>query len=147
MLLKSGKQFTEDNDWKKLSDAFERVDGIKSIVKSKILTVYYPDKLVLINSENGVKEILKLIFHIPEEEIKEEFILNKAKLWELKENHPIMKNWSNFDYSYFVWYAWKNSLNPSKVPQKPINNNQFRQGFGLLELEEGEEGEEKNKML
>lgn len=121
MLLEGGKQFTEDNDWKTLSDVYERVDGIKSLVKSKILTVYYPEKIVLINSENGVNEILKSIFHIPEEELKAEFMLKKARLWKLKEDHPIMKNWSNFDYSYFVWYAWKNSLNPNNVPQKPIN--------------------------
>jgi MoxR-like ATPase len=132
MLLKGGKQFTEDNDWKKLSDVFKKVDGIKSAVKSIILTVYYPDKIVSINSENGGKEILKSIFHIPEEEIKDEFILKKAKLWELKENHPIMKNWSNFDYSYFVWYAWKNSLNPHNVPQKPINNNAIQTKFWVV---------------
>ena len=69
-LLKSGKQFTQDNDWKKLSDAFERVDEIKSIVKSKILAVYFPDSIVSINSHNGIKQILKLLFHIPDEEIQ-----------------------------------------------------------------------------
>ena len=106
-LIESGKQFTQDNDWKKLSDAFERVDEIKSIVKSKILSVYFPDAIVSINSHNGVKQILKSLFHIPDEEIQEEFMLNKKKLWEIKQNHPIMKNWSNFDYSDFVWYAWK----------------------------------------
>ena len=110
ILLECGKKFTKDNDWKILSDVFEKVDEIKSIVKSKILSVYFPDLIVSINSENGIKQILQFLFDIPDEEIKEEFMLNKKKLWELKENHPIMKNWSNFDYSYFVWYAWKKYL-------------------------------------
>lgn len=148
MLVKSGKQFTKDNDWKKLSDVFERVDGLKSLVKSKILTVYYPDKMALINSGNGIKEILKSIFRIPEQEIKEEFILKKAKLWELKENHPVMKNWSNFDYSYFVWYAWKNSLNPYNVPQKPANNNKIQTRFWVVRAGgEGGKGREEDDAL
>lgn len=132
VLLKSGKQFTEDNDWQKLSDVYEQLDGIKSIVKSKILSVYYPNRIALINTENGIKEILKSIFRIPQEEIKDGLILKKGQLWELKQSHPIMKNWSNFDYSYFVWYAWKNSLNTSEVPQKLIDSNANQTKFWVV---------------
>ena len=136
ILLQSGKQFTKDNDWKKLSDVFEKVDGIKRIVKSKILSVYFPDVIVSINSHNGIKQILKSLFHIPDEEIKEEFILNKKKLWELKENHPIMKNWSNFDYSDFVWYAWKkyfdSSNNLLSFEEESDNINQLKTGFWVV---------------
>ena len=106
-LVESGKQFTKDNDWKKMSDMFERVDEIKRTVKSKILALYFPDSLVSINSHYGVIQILKQLFLIPDKEITEEFILNKKKLLEVKEKHPIMRNWSNFDYSTFAWYATK----------------------------------------
>ncbi len=73
----------------------------------------------LINSQNGVREILISLFGLSEDNIKNEFILNKEKLWELKESHPIMKNWSNFNYSYFVWYAWKKHAN--KTNSLPID--------------------------
>ena len=148
-LLKSGEQFTQDNDWKKLSDAFERVEVIKSIVKSKILTVYFPDKIVLINSQNGVKQILKLLFNITEEEIQEEFILNKKKLWEIKQNHSIMKSWSNFDYSDFIWYAWKKYFDESNnllpFEGKLDNINQLKIGFWVVRA--GSNGEEEKYIL
>ena len=149
MLLKSGKQFTEDNDWKKLSDTFERVDVIKSVVKSKILSVYFPDSIVSINSENGITQILKLLFHIPDEEIKEEFMLKKQKLWELKQNHPIMRNWSNFDYSYFVWYAWKNYFDiPDKSTisgEQYVDANQLMRPFWVVRA--GGRGEQEKDAL
>jgi hypothetical protein len=107
VLIESGKQFTKDKDWKRLSNAFERIDEIKRTVKSKILAVYFPESIVSINTHYGTKHILKLLFGLPDEEITEEFMLNKKRLWELKENHPIMRNWSNFDYSTFAWYATK----------------------------------------
>ncbi|HLN34068.1 MAG TPA: hypothetical protein VK250_02170, partial [Nitrososphaeraceae archaeon] len=148
MLLRSGTQFTEEDDWKKLSDTFERVDTIKSVIKSKILSVYFPNSIVSINSENGIKQILKTLFQIPDEEIKEEFILKKQKLWELKQNHPIMRHWSNFDYSNFAWYAWKNSLNPSNKilsQQKPVYTNEFDTKFWVVRAGSG--GAEENDAL
>jgi hypothetical protein len=60
-------------------------------------------------------------------------MLNKKKLWELKENHPIMRNWSNFDYSTFAWYAWKNyfvsSNNLLSLEEKPDDVNQQKTGI------------------
>ena len=148
-LLKTGKQFTQDNDWKKLSYAFERVDEIKSIVKSKILAVYFPDAIVSINSHNGIKQILKSLFHIPDEEIQDEFMLNKEKLWEIKQNHPIMKNWSNFDYSTFVWRVWKkyfdSSNNLLSFEEKLDDINQLKTGYWVIRA--GSKGEEEQNIL
>jgi hypothetical protein len=148
-LLKSGERFTQDNDWKKLSNAFESVEDIKSIVKSKILSVYFPDIIVSINSHNGVKQILKLLFHIPDEEIEQEFMLNKEKLWKIKQSHSIMKNWSNFDYSYFIWYAWKkyfdSSNNLESFEDKLDNINQLKIGFWVVQGES--KGEKENDIL
>ena len=149
-LLMSGKQFTQDNDWKKLSDTFERIDEIKSIIKSKILSVYYPEKIVSINSHNGIKQILKLLFHIPEEEIQEEFMLNKKRLWEIKQNHPIMKNWSNFNYSTFIWRAWKNYFDNSNdllfSEDKVVENtDRIKTGFWIVRA--GETGHEEKDAL
>ena len=148
-LLKSGKEFTQDNDWKKMSNAFESVNEIMSLVKSKILTVYFPETIVSINSYNGVKQILTSIFHIPDNEIQQEFILNKKKLWEIKQNHPIMQNWSNFDYSTFVWRAWEeyfdNSKNFSTSEDKLDDNNQLKTGFWIVRA--GSKGEEEKDIL
>ena len=148
-LIESGKQFTKDNDWKKLSHTFERVDEIKRTVKSKILAVYFPDSIVSINSHNGVKQILKLLFRIPDEEISEEFMLNKKKLLELKENHPIMRNWSNFDYSNFAWYAWKNYFDSSNnllsLEEKSDDVNQQKTAFWVVRA--GRTGEEEKYIL
>ena len=113
-LIESGKQFTRHRNWKQLSDIFEKTDTLARHVKSQILNVYFPQSLSLINSHKTIKEILKVLFQLSDEQIKEEFLLNKKTLWGLKQNHAIMKKWSNFDYSYFVWYAWKNYSNRSK---------------------------------
>ena len=123
---------------------------LKSTVKSKLLSVYFPDSIVSIHSQNGVKQILKLLFHIPDEEIKEEFILNKKKLWQLKQNHPIMKNWSTFDYSTFVWRVWRKYFDISnKLPssdEEPSDEiNQLKTGFWVVRA--GSNGDEEKDIL
>ena len=87
-IIESGKKFTKDNDWKSLSDTFERIDELARPVKSKILSVYFPESTPSINSQSGVIDILRSLFGFSNENIEDEFILNKEKLWGLKENHP-----------------------------------------------------------
>jgi 5-methylcytosine-specific restriction protein B len=105
-LLQGGKQFSINKDWNKISEIFEKNYEIQSHVKSKILSVYYPDSFALIHSNERMKRILIDLFNVPEEESKNKLLMNQAKLLYIKQNHLIMKNWSNFDYSTFVWDAW-----------------------------------------
>ncbi len=147
-IIESGKKFTKDKDWKSLSDTFERIDELARPVKSKILSVYFPDSTPTINSQKGVKEILGSLFGFSDESIEDEFILNKEKLWGLKENHPIMKNWSIFSYSYFVWYAWKNhasKTNSLLAQEKSSGANQHEINFWVVRA--GGKGEEERIAL
>ena len=68
-------------------------------------------------------------------------MLNKEKLWGLKENHPIMKNWSNFNYSYFVWYAWKNHANKTNsLPIQEKSSDVNQREINLWVVRAGGEG-------
>ena len=91
---------------------------------------------------------MQSLFGLPRDKIKDEFILNKEILWELKENHPIMKNWSNFDYSYFVWYAWKNNANKPNIlsiKEESSDINQSKVNFWVVRA--GGKGEEEKIAL
>jgi hypothetical protein len=76
-------------------------------------------------------------------------MLNKEKLWEIKQNHPIMKNWSNFDYSTFVWHVWKeyfdSSNNLLSFEEKLDEVNQLKTGFWVVRA--GETGKEEKDVF
>jgi hypothetical protein len=59
------------------------------------------------HSNKDAQRILEFLFEVRPEEISKGLFLNQTKLLELKNNHPIMKKWSNSYYSLFIWRATK----------------------------------------
>lgn len=55
--------------------------------------------------QHNAEHILKSLFGLPKEQIDNGLFLKQAKLLELKNAHPLMKAWSNYDYSFFIWDA------------------------------------------
>jgi hypothetical protein len=78
---------------------------IQRHVRSKILAVYYPNQFLQMHSEKDAEHILKSLFGLQKEQIDNGLFLKQAKLLELKNAHPLMKGWSNYDYSFFIWDA------------------------------------------
>lgn len=102
-IIEESKKFTEHQDWNKFSKA---IDGHKFTIMrnvvSKIIAVYGPENWILINSNTAVDTVLDY-FKIPRHTIQNQKILKKYKLMEIKESHPLMKNWDACDYSHFLW--------------------------------------------
>ena len=104
-LLENGNQLENDKDWKKMDDIFESSEkNIRADVKSKILAVYFPKTFLNIHTLENMETILKY-FNVPCNDIRKNHILLQEKLLEIKNNHSIMKNWSNQDYGEFLWFA------------------------------------------
>lgn len=102
-LLLHAHQFENDLDWNAMDDFFVRSQkNIRTDVKSKILAVYFPQTFLDIHSLKHMVIILKY-FGISTNKIKDNHILLQEKILEIKDKHPVMRNWSIQDYSHFVW--------------------------------------------
>jgi hypothetical protein len=104
-ILQAGKQFAVNKDWEILAQVLEGEFAIRRHVRSKILSVYYPNEFLQMHSSEDAERILESLFGLPRVQIPNGLFLKQAKLLELKNAHPIMKNWSNMDYSFFIWQA------------------------------------------
>jgi hypothetical protein len=104
-ILHAGKQFVLNKDWTSLSQILEGRFEIKRHVRSRILAIYYPHEFLQIHNDIDAERILGSLFGLPTEEIPGGLFLKQAKLLELKNAHPVMKQWSNFDFSTFIWLA------------------------------------------
>lgn len=106
IILEAGKQFQKDEDWQKLSNIID--DGknfdIFRNLRSLILAVYFPNTFLAIHSEKYIDQILDF-FKVPKQRLRGLLTLKQAKILEIKNSHPIMKNWTTEDYSYFLWNA------------------------------------------
>ena len=102
-IITESKKFTKQQDWNQFSKA---IDGHKFTIMrnvvSKIIAVYGPENWILINSDKSIDIVLDY-FKIPRRAIQNKKILKKQKLMEIKEEHPLMKNWDACDYSHFLW--------------------------------------------
>ena len=58
------------------------------------------------HSNKDAEHIMESLFGLPKEQIDKGLFLKQAKLLELKKTHPVMKEWSNFDFSTFIWRAF-----------------------------------------
>ena len=104
-IITSVEEFKGNNDWNELSDKIDLPKNpMNSLVVAKILALYYPDLFVSICSRNKMNVILNFL-KISRAKTTGRKILKWAKMLEYKESHPIMKNWSNHDYSVFLWNA------------------------------------------
>ena len=104
-ILQAGKKFTVDKDWMNLADILEGRFDIQRHVRLKILAVYYPNEFLQTHSDKDAEHIMESLFGLPKEQIDKGLFLKQAKLLELKKAHPVMKEWSNFDFSTFIWRA------------------------------------------
>ena len=102
-LLLHAQQFEKDRDWNAMDDFFAKSEkNIRTDVKSKILAVYFPKTFLDIHSLENMVQILEY-FGVPTEKIENNHILLQEKILEIKDKHPVMRNWSIQDYSHFVW--------------------------------------------
>jgi hypothetical protein len=60
-ILEAAKQFAIEPNWTKLSQAIEGKFEIHRHIRSKILSVYYPNTFLHIHSENDIKLILQAL--------------------------------------------------------------------------------------
>jgi MoxR-like ATPase len=104
-ILQAGKQFTLDKDWKNFTGILKGKFDIRRHVRSKLVAVYYPNEFLQMHSDKDAEHILESLFGLPKEQIDEGLFLKQAKLLELKNAHPVMKEWSNYDFSTFIWRA------------------------------------------
>jgi hypothetical protein len=119
LVLKTGKQFTVDKDWRKFAQVLEGEFDIQRHVRSKILSIYYPDEFLQMHSSKDAEHILESLFRLPKEQIDKGLFLKQAKLLELKNAHPVMKEWSNFDFSTYIWRAVsRKATNESRHPDE-----------------------------
>jgi MoxR-like ATPase len=100
--INAGNSFHSDRNWKVLSDIMEK-EGYEIFrnIRSKILSLYFPDDFLNMHIPNLIDTICKA-FRISLNDIDGLF-LKEERLISLKNSHPIMKNWNNRQFSYFVW--------------------------------------------
>ncbi len=103
-VLEAGKQYNIDHNIDNLLKKLEHDYSIPRKVISKLLSVYYPEDFIQIHSLNQVEIILQS-FGKMTDDIHGRLFFAQAKLLEVKNLHAIMKQWSNSDFSHFVWKA------------------------------------------
>jgi len=107
VILDTGKKVTMDKNWSNFAQILEGDFDIQRHVRSKILSIYYPDQFLQMHSNKDAQKILETLFGTRPEETNKGLFLNQAKLLELKNGHPIMKKWTNLYFSTFIWCAHK----------------------------------------
>lgn len=101
-ILEAGNIFHSNRDWKKFSDIVEENDyDLYRNVRSKILTVYFPDDFLNMHIPSLIDTALSAL--AKEVNKTDKLYLKEEKLFEVKNNHDIMKNWDNGQFSHFVW--------------------------------------------
>lgn len=103
--MHAGSNFIDDGDWNSLSKEFEKHDAVLSrLVKSRILNIYYPNHFVGIHSIEKIDDILRIFDKKPSRSY--EWAIKQSEILQLKNSHPVMKNWSNEDFRAFAWSLW-----------------------------------------
>jgi MoxR-like ATPase len=103
-ILKAGEQYHIDHNLDSLLQSLERKYNIHRPIRSKILSVYYPEDFIPMHSLEMVENILRS-FGKPTDNVHGRLFLAQAQLLEIKNSHPIMKQWQNNDFSHFSWRA------------------------------------------
>jgi len=104
-ILNAGNQFQEQKNWDKLSDIVDiSQHDIHRHVRSKLLAVYFPEEFLAIHSKDIINKLLDF-FKIPKTKYRRRLTLKQSKLLEVKNSHPIMKEWDVYKYSLFLFNA------------------------------------------
>ncbi len=110
---------------------------LAGIVKAKLLSLYYPQRYLNIFSENHINGFLNElgIDYVP----RENLILRRAKLFDVKNNDKVMRSWTTYEYMQFLYYSFKKDIytppgNIKKTPEIPtIDPNDNQPGLPPLE--------------
>jgi MoxR-like ATPase len=137
-LIEVIEKFNQDKDWIEFSKAVDdRPFAIMRNVISKLISVYLHDDWVSIHTVKAIDALLDY-FKIPRGSIQDKRILKKSKLIEVKNSHPIMKNWSGVDYSHFLWNAIVGKTetdeidNPDSSEISPVETSASKPNFVLI---------------
>lgn len=107
-MLLAAKKLENDGDWLGFSNFMETQNKtIFANVKSKILSVYFPNLFLDLHKKILLNYTLDA-FKVKNETSEDRYILQKQIL-DLKNNHKIMKNWDNMDFSHFVFNIISNN--------------------------------------
>ena len=110
-LLKAGKKHDYDS-----------IIGnpLNSLVKGKILSVYYPDEYLNIFSEGHLNHYLKAFDLDTRELMKQNVLYKRDALLEFKNKDKDMKKWSINMFAVFLWSHYpKAPLDPKETDVKP----------------------------
>ena len=120
VILSAGKKYIDDKNPKKLSNIIDvQGQNIHRHIRSKLLSTYYPDFFLSIHS-NAKIDLLLDYFDIPKVELKEKLTMKQLQLLDIKDRHPIMKNWDVWTYSYFLFAV----ILPKMESEHPIRSDE-----------------------
>jgi len=107
-MLIAAKELENDGNWQKFSDFMESQNKIVlANAKSKILCIYFPHLFLELHKKDLLNYILDE-FHVENKISEPRYVLLKQVL-DLKNNHLIMKNWDNIDFSHFGFHIISNN--------------------------------------
>lgn len=132
-IIRAGSQFRVDKNWFSLSEKLEGDDyyDIHRFIRSKILSVYYPENFMQIHTTKHLAPIINA-FKERSDDIKDKLFLMHKRVFEIKNKHPLMREWDNYDFSHFLWNSV--IMRASRV-------------YGDKSLEDGEIDEEEIPMM
>lgn len=120
--IEAGMRFHSDKDWNNLSERVEREGyNIFRNVRSKILSIYYPSEFVPIHTEVPIDIILES-FGKPTPGLDGKLFLKQERLLEIKNMHPIMKEWDIGDFWHFIWAGIMERNRGHKTEKEHIND-------------------------
>jgi hypothetical protein len=146
-VLQVGKQFKEHKNLETLSEVLEHDDyNIYRLVRSKILSVYYPEDFIQIHSLIHLKHILEA-FGKSTIDIEDKLFMTQNRLLQVKNEHPIMKQWHNEDFSHFVWQTVVERDTASTKKSDKLWNAITDNKLSIWVVRAGAKGEEENDAL
>ncbi len=102
-ILTAGQKYIDDKDSEKLSNIIDgKGQNLQRHVRSKLLATYYPDSFLAIHSKGKI-DLLLDYFDIPKVKLRGNLTQKQIKLLDIKERHPIMKDWDIWKFSYFIF--------------------------------------------
>jgi len=114
----------------------EDLDGlieskISPMFKGKLLSTYYPEKYLGVFSSEHLNYFLVQLNADSPGIIKKDSIIKRNELLKFKNEDPIMKNWTNQQFQYFLYNFYpkkptirsdnKNNFSESVLPSFPLN--------------------------
>jgi 5-methylcytosine-specific restriction endonuclease McrBC GTP-binding regulatory subunit McrB len=136
-ILKVGEQYHIDHNLDALLGSLERKYNISRQIRSKILSLYYPEDFIAIHNLEMLETILGS-FGKTTDNVHGRFFMAQAQLLEVKSSHPIMRQWYNNDFSYFVWHA---IIERSNASTKKLDK------LSVWVVRAGSKGEQENDAL